>query len=247
MNKILVSVFLCFLTAPAFASPQDDLVDQYKKIVAELHACSNMDQYMAVSLKYATKDMVNDYVKNEEKFKQMPPAFKDSMFKMMRPAVYKLQDFVVKKVKIDAESATISYGVNGWPNFDGVANFKSENGVWKLANLKEQGSPPTAESKEAGIAMLKQFSQALKSAGQASKDAKLKKNAAEVGQIFDSAADLAQRNNQGNLALSSHIKILLKNGNVVEGRLIEKASDHLSVEFQGVKVTYYYDEIKKVE
>lgn len=43
------------------------------------------------------------------------------------------------------------------------------------------------------------------------------------------------------------VKIYLKNGRMVEGRLIEKTDQYIKIDAYGVGVTYYQDEIAKVE
>ncbi len=43
------------------------------------------------------------------------------------------------------------------------------------------------------------------------------------------------------------VKVFLKSGNVVEGRLIEKNEGSVKINFEGVPVTYYSDEIERTE
>ena len=47
--------------------------------------------------------------------------------------------------------------------------------------------------------------------------------------------------------LPAIVIVILKNGNKVEGKRVEQADDHIRVEVDGVTVTYYSDEIEKVE
>jgi hypothetical protein len=43
------------------------------------------------------------------------------------------------------------------------------------------------------------------------------------------------------------VRVLLKDGSVSEGRLIERTADHVKIDFEGVAITYYNDEFTKVE
>ena len=47
--------------------------------------------------------------------------------------------------------------------------------------------------------------------------------------------------------LGSDIRVHLKNGNVVEGMLMEQGQEFLRVDVTGVSITYYLEEIQKVE
>jgi hypothetical protein len=41
--------------------------------------------------------------------------------------------------------------------------------------------------------------------------------------------------------------IKLKNGNTIEGRIIEKTEQYITVEFEAVPITYYFDEIESID
>lgn len=41
--------------------------------------------------------------------------------------------------------------------------------------------------------------------------------------------------------------IVLKNGKTVEGKLIEKTDKHIEIDFQGVSLEYFFDEIKTID
>ena len=43
------------------------------------------------------------------------------------------------------------------------------------------------------------------------------------------------------------VKIILRNGTVVEGKYLELGKDYIKIEFQGVPVTYYANEIKDIK
>jgi len=45
----------------------------------------------------------------------------------------------------------------------------------------------------------------------------------------------------------STVKVVLKNGKVAEGTLIEQTQDHVKIDFQGVTLTYYDDEVLEVK
>jgi VHL beta domain len=44
----------------------------------------------------------------------------------------------------------------------------------------------------------------------------------------------------------SKVSIILKNGTTVEGKVVEKTKDYVKLEFQGMALTYYNDEIEKI-
>ncbi len=43
------------------------------------------------------------------------------------------------------------------------------------------------------------------------------------------------------------VKVYLKNGSVIEGNLIEQKEDHIKVDTSGIPVTYFNEEIDKIE
>jgi hypothetical protein len=43
------------------------------------------------------------------------------------------------------------------------------------------------------------------------------------------------------------VKIYLKSGNVIEARLIEKRADFIKIDFEGTPITYYNDEVERME
>ena len=48
-------------------------------------------------------------------------------------------------------------------------------------------------------------------------------------------------------ASGAHVKVYFKNGRVVEGKFIEQGSDFVKIDYEGVPMTYYSDEVERVE
>ncbi|MBF0486053.1 MAG: hypothetical protein HQL16_06035 [Candidatus Omnitrophica bacterium] len=51
----------------------------------------------------------------------------------------------------------------------------------------------------------------------------------------------------GSSAQSGAVTVKLKNGNMVKGQVVERGKDFIRINFEGVPITYYNDEIEKVE
>jgi len=47
--------------------------------------------------------------------------------------------------------------------------------------------------------------------------------------------------------LGSNIQVYLKNGNIVEGLLMEQTNEYIKADIMGVSIVYYLEEIEKIE
>ena len=56
-----------------------------------------------------------------------------------------------------------------------------------------------------------------------------------------------QNETPSNAQTDSTVKIYLKNGRIIQGKLVEQKDDHLKVDLEGVTVTFFKEEIDHIE
>lgn len=56
-----------------------------------------------------------------------------------------------------------------------------------------------------------------------------------------------QNETPSNAQTDSTVKIYLKNGRIIQGKLVEQKDDHLKVDLEGVTVTFFKEEIDRIE
>ena len=69
----------------------------------------------------------------------------------------------------------------------------------------------------------------------------------KAGSLLGQLGSPAQNENPSNTQTGSSVRIYLKNGRIIQGKLVEQKDDHLKVDLEGVTVTFFKEEIDRIE